>query len=103
MNNDVASYLNNIRMLWNFLYLCGWSVLDTINLVSSNFQMGKDPDVRLDALIVVGDIMSEKAGRKQRKSVFFNLPFNLQDRYFFFCTYTYFISISLSCQKGSQF
>ena len=56
-----------------------------IILSCAYLQLGKDPDVRLDALLVVGDIMSEKAGKKKRRSVFFNLPFSLQDRYFFFC------------------
>jgi fatty acid desaturase 2 (delta-6 desaturase) len=39
----------------------------------------KDPDVRLEKLFVLGDTMAERAAKKWKKS----LPYNLQHRYFF--------------------
>ncbi|XP_052812522.1 acyl-CoA 6-desaturase-like [Mya arenaria] len=41
--------------------------------------IGKDPDVRLDALFVVGDVMPVEVA-KERKS---SMPFNHQHKYFF--------------------
>ncbi len=46
--------------------------------------MGKDPDVRLDEVMVVGETMSKRKAMTQKKSIIFNLPYNLQDKYFFF-------------------
>ena len=45
------------------------------------------------------DVMSEKAGKKKRKSVFFNLPFKLQDRFFFFCEYLVFFLTKLPLKQ----
>jgi len=41
--------------------------------------IGKDPDVRLDALFVVGEEMPVNVAKTRKKS----MPFNLQHRYFF--------------------
>ncbi len=46
--------------------------------------MGMDPDVRSDEVMVVGETMSKKKGMEHKKSIIFNLPYNLQDKYFFF-------------------
>lgn len=41
--------------------------------------MGKDPDVRVDAVFVVGDKMPEMVAKKNKKS----MPYNFQHRYWF--------------------
>lgn len=41
--------------------------------------IGKDPDVRIDKLFVVGDVMPVEVAKTRKKS----MPFNLQHRYFF--------------------
>jgi len=41
--------------------------------------MGKDPDVRMDAIFVVGDKMPEQIAKEKKSS----MPYNWQHRYFF--------------------
>lgn len=41
--------------------------------------INKDPDVRLDQLFVVGDVMPVQVAKERKKS----MPFNLQHKYFF--------------------
>ncbi|CAC5377876.1 FADS2 [Mytilus coruscus] len=43
--------------------------------------MGKDPDVRLDKFLVVGQVMPVEVAQSKKSS----LPFNLQDKYFPLC------------------
>ena len=47
------------------------------------FQMDKDPDVRVEALFVIGKQMPVKIGQERKKS----MPYNWQQYYFFASKY----------------
>jgi hypothetical protein len=49
------------------------------NAIPILFQIGKDPDVRVEQLFVIGNVMPVKIAKKWKKS----MPYNFQHRYFF--------------------
>ena len=62
-------------------HLLVFIVFDKLSIVISvNFQMNKDPDVRLDAVLVVGKEMP-KIVAKRKNSI---MPYQHQHKYFLF-------------------